>query len=421
MMAPMKLLAVLACVNGLRPPANTPLARDTRAEYSKESAGPQIDLLAKQHRMTVMSVERAKLEVYAAYAPRIAELEAQLKIKELEAQIAANGAAPANGAAAIPIAPSAPVALPDVPAAPAAPALDFLEYGEIPKTAFKPTAPYKSAIRSVKRAIGPDAPGEICHVVVTTEGKLPYVEGQSVGVVPPGNKGGKPHQQRLYSIASTRYGDDGAGDSVSLCVRRAVYVDPETGKEDPAKKGICSNFLCDGSPGDTVALTGPVGKGLLLPESPDADIIMVATGTGVAPYRGFVKRLFDEKTPANDAFTGRAWLFFGGPTSDSILYPELWDAAKASKPDQFDLTLAISREQTNKDGGRMYVQHRIVEHADEIFDRLDNGAHFYLCGLKGMQPGIEAALEEVCDKKGLVFKDWAKALKKDKRYHVEVY
>ena len=71
MMAPMKLLAVLACVNGLRPPANTPLARDTRAEYSKESAGPQIDLLAKQHRMTVMSVERAKLEVYAAYAPPV--------------------------------------------------------------------------------------------------------------------------------------------------------------------------------------------------------------------------------------------------------------------------------------------------------------------------------------------------------------
>ncbi|KAH8072802.1 NADPH-hemoprotein reductase [Aureococcus anophagefferens] len=418
-MAPMKLLAVLACVNGLRPPANTPLARDTRAEYSKESAGPQIDLLAKQHRMTVMSVERAKLEVFAAYAPRIAELEAQLKIKELEAQIAANGAAPANGAAAIPIAPSAPVALPD---APAAPTLDFLEYAEIPQDgvqahgALQVGDPEREARDRARRARG-DLPRRHDDGGQAALRRGPVRRRRAAG-----EQGRQaPPAAALLHRVDALHGDDGAGDSVSLCVRRAVYVDPETGKEDPAKKGICSNFLCDGSPGDVVALTGPVGKGLLLPESPDADVIMVATGTGVAPYRGFVKRLFDEQTPANDAFTGRAWLFFGGPTSDSILYPELWDAAKASKPDQFDLTLAISREQTNKDGGRMYVQHRIVEHADEIFDRLDNGAHFYLCGLKGMQPGIEAALEEVCDKKGLVFKDWVKALKKDKRYHVEVY
>lgn len=50
------------------------------------------------------------------------------------------------------------------------------------------------------------------------------------------------------------------GQTASLCVRRAVYVDPETGKEDPAKKGVCSNFLCDAQPGAPVSLTGPTGK-----------------------------------------------------------------------------------------------------------------------------------------------------------------
>ena len=76
------------------------------------------------------------------------------------------------------------------------------------------------------------------------------------------------------------------GTTTTLCVRRAVVVDEISGKIIPDKVGICSNFLCDAKPGDEVKLTGPTGKVLLLPEqSPEADIIMVATGTGVAPFR----------------------------------------------------------------------------------------------------------------------------------------
>ena len=208
---------------------------------------------------------------------------------------------------------------------------------------------------------------------------------------------------------------------MSLCVRRAVYVDPETGAEDPAKKGVCSNFLCDSKPGASVKITGAVGKGMLLPDDDAADIIMVATGTGVAPFRGFIQRLFVERTPAAAAFEGRAWLLFGGPTSDSVLYKELWEQAAANKPGQFELTLAISREQTTSTGGKMYVQERLTERADELFERLAGGAHLYLCGLKGMQPGIEAALEQAAVARGLDFKTWLKALRKEKRYHVEVY
>jgi hypothetical protein len=64
------------------------------------------------------------------------------------------------------------------------------------------------------------------------------------------------HGVRLYSIASSRYGDAFDGKTTTLCVRRAVYTDPETGKEDPAKKGLCSNFLCDATPGTEIMMTG---------------------------------------------------------------------------------------------------------------------------------------------------------------------
>merc|ERR1719498_1431548 len=172
---------------------------------------------------------------------------------------------------------------------------DFLEadpyydMSSIPLNTYKNKEPFTGKVISCKRIVGPQATGETCHIIMNHEGKMPYWEGQSYGVIPPGlnPKNGKPNGVRLYSIASSRYGDDMTGTTTSLCVRRATYWCPEMGKEDPAKKGVCSNYLCDAKAGDEVKLTGPSGKVMLLPEKtmqekPDTDIIMVATGTGIA-------------------------------------------------------------------------------------------------------------------------------------------
>merc|ERR550539_2289259 len=98
------------------------------------------------------------------------------------------------------------------------------------------------------------------------------------------------------------------GNTATLCVKRAIYWDPELGREDPAKKGVCSNYLCDLEPGDEIKLTGPTGKVMLLPETaPQTDIIMLATGTGIAPFRSFLRRLFLEDTPYARDFKGIAW------------------------------------------------------------------------------------------------------------------
>merc|ERR1712146_241444 len=130
---------------------------------------------------------------------------------------------------------------------------------------------------------------------------------------------------------------------------------------------------------------------------------------------------FIEDTPAAKAYKGVAWLFLGVANSDALLYDDELQMIKQKFPDQFKLDYALSREQTNKKGGKMYIQDKVEEYADDIFNRLDNGAHIYFCGLKGMMPGIQGMLEEVCNSKGLNYEEWLKGLKKNGQWHVEVY
>jgi len=307
---------------------------------------------------------------------------------------------------------------------------DFLEaspyydQSSVPVNTFKNKSPFTGKVVSTKRIVGPKATGETCHIVIDHQGDFPYWEGQSWGVIPPGarEKDGKPHSVRLYSIASSRYGDDMTGKTGSLCVRRATYWDPEMKADDPAKKGICSNFLCDTTPGSEVTMTGPAGKVMLMPEEdPKTDYIMVATGTGIAPFRGFVRRLFAENTPAAKAYKGQAWLFLGVANSDALLYDDEFQEAKKEYPDNFRLDYALSREQNNKKGGKMYIQDKVEEYSDEIFEKLNSGAHIYFCGLKGMMPGIQEMLADVCKAKDLDYDTFIKGLKKNKQWHVEVY
>ena len=111
----------------------------------------------------------------------------------------------------------------------------------------------------------------------------------------------------------------------------------------------------------------------------------------------------------------------GVANTDALLYDDEWQAVLKSHPKNFRLDYALSREQTNVDGGKMYIQDKVKEYADEVFERMDAGAHMYFCGLKGMMPGITEMLEGVSAKKGLVWEDKLKEWKKAGQWHVEVY
>lgn len=90
-----------------------------------------------------------------------------------------------------------------------------------------------------------------------------------------------------------------------------------------------------------------------------------------------------EKTQAAANFGGFAWLIFGVANIDSLLFHDEWQSLQEAHPDKFRVTYALSREDKNGAGGKMYVQDRIAENAEELFARMRQGAHIYFCGLKG--------------------------------------
>ncbi|MEL6457379.1 MAG: ferredoxin-NADP reductase [Cyanobacteria bacterium J06641_2] len=295
---------------------------------------------------------------------------------------------------------------------------------DVPVNIYRPKNPYVGKCLSNEELVGENGIGTVRHLKFDISGgDLRYLEGQSIGIIPPGvDKNGKPEKLRLYSIASTQHGDDVDDKTVSLCVRRLEYKHPETGE---TVYGVCSTYLTGLEVGADVQITGPVGKEMLLPDDPEAKIVMMGTGTGIAPFRAYLWRMFkdsERKVNADYQFKGFAWLIFGIPTTPNILYKEELEELQSKYPDNFRLTYAISREQKNKDGGRMYIQHRCEEYADELWKMVkDENTYVYICGLKGMEDGIDAALSAAAAKEGVEWSSYQKQLKKAHRWNVETY
>ncbi len=178
--------------------------------------------------------------------------------------------------------------------------------------------------------------------------------------------------------------------------------------------GSASNYLAE--PGDTVPVYVAANPRFRLPENPDAPVIMIGAGTGVAPYRAFL-----EERDAAGA-TGDNWLFFGDRNFESdFLYQVEW--ARFRKDGVLSRHhVAFSRDQAEK----VYVQDRIREQADEVFAWLERGAHVYVCGdANHMAPDVNDALLEVIER-GIgrdreAAEDYLRDLKQANRYQRDVY
>ena len=226
--------------------------------------------------------------------------------------------------------------------------------------------------------------------------------GQSFGIVPPGlDANGKPQKVRLYSIASPSWGEDGHGKVLATTPKRLIAEhSPQKLGDDPNDNslylGVCSNYLCDLKAGATIAVTGPAGKRFLLPEDTSKhDYLFLATGTGIAPFRGMAMELLQgppEGSPWRSNWNrceSRIELVMGSPYTTDLLYDDLFRGL-AAKNSNFHYHPVISRE-TREDGCKGEYAHQFLER--RLGDRFDAMLRnprtlIYVCGLAGMQMGL---------------------------------
>jgi ferredoxin--NADP+ reductase len=286
--------------------------------------------------------------------------------------------------------------------------------GVVPLNLYRVSRPGMARVISSER-LTPATHEDVRHITLSLAGLgYRFLEGQSMGILPPGtDERGRAHKLRLYSFASSRLGDDRSGTTASLCVKRVVVPDRNTGG---VYHGVASNYLCDARAGDAVSITGPAGKTLLLPPDPASNLILLATGTGIAPFRGFLRRIYEELP----GWSGQVRLFFGARTRAECLYRDELESYR-SRPG-YDVVYALSREERAGSGERMYVHHRLAERMDDAWALLGlEDTYLYICGIKGMEEGIERVLADRARAEGVNWELMHEALSDQGRFLVETY
>ena len=215
-------------------------------------------------------------------------------------------------------------------------------------------------------------------------------------------------QPRLYSIASSQKAHP---DAVHLTVAAVRYE-----SHGRKREGVCSTFLADRADNSSVPVFVHTAKHFRVPEELSAPVIMVGPGTGIAPFMAFL-----QERKASGA-TGKNWLFFGDQKSSTdFLYREELEAWQAEGV-LHRLDTAFSRDQADK----IYVQHRMLEAAQDLFEWLEQGAYFYICGdASRMAKDVDAALHKVVETAGGKTPEeaatYVEELKKAKRIRKDVY
>ncbi len=354
-------------------------------------------------------------------AARAYSVQDQLGWEELPPELSAEQLADAGVAAA-----DAPALAAATPAQAAAPQAEFsaTRYGATlpPWSAahaytnlYGPKAAQKSITATVMGNVRVTAVGKDydTHHIVLDFGSMPFpvLEGQSIGVLPPGlDEQGRPHHARQYSIASPRNGERPGYNNLSLTVKRVL----EDHQGRPVR-GVASNYLCDRVVGDKLQVIGPFGTSFLMPNHPRSHIVMICTGTGSAPMRAMTE--WRRRLRQSGKFEGgKLMLFFGARSKEELPY---FGPLQNLPKDFIDINFAFSRTPGQP---KKYVQDAMRERAADLGRLLaDADSHFYVCGLKSMEEGVVLALQDIAQQAGLDWDAVGTALQREGRLHLETY
>ena len=271
--------------------------------------------------------------------------------------------------------------------------------------------PVTATVTGNYRLTDAQAESDVRHIVLDFGNQIfPVLEGQSIGVIPPGtDASGKPHYLRMYSVASARDGERAGYNNLALTVKRVLLE--EKGKQI---KGVASNYLCDLQKGDKVQVTGPFGDRFLMPNHQGSNLIMICTGTGAAPMRAMTE--YRRRLLANSkAVDGKLMLFFGARSPEELPYFGPLRKLPASFIEQH---LAFSRV---NGAPRVYVQDKLREAYKAVTELLLGDTYIYICGLKGMETGVMEALSDMCRAANLDWNSLHARMVAEGRFHVETY
>lgn len=255
------------------------------------------------------------------------------------------------------------------------------------------TTPNASALLSAKlisstRITPEESPEEVRHLVFRTadlgfDAKI----GQSIRVMAPGEYGNK-HHTRLYTIADPEL-QQADSTEFTLCVRRCFYIDEFSGEE---YQGVASNYLCDLTPGQAIQFDGPVGLVFPVPANKKADLLMIGMGTGIAPFRAYIRHLYENL----GGWEGKVRLFYGARTGLEMLYmnEENKDLALYFDQKTFKAIQAVSPRPAMK--APVAIDQAIEQNAAEVLGMIQGSdTHVFIAGAEAMLATVEKALSQV--------------------------
>lgn len=214
-----------------------------------------------------------------------------------------------------------------------------------------------------------------------------FLEGQNIGVLVPGPHafGNKTHH-RYYTIANAKAEEGGV--ELELLVRRCFYIDEVSGEQ---YAGVASNYLCDAREGDRITLTGPHRSPFRIPADPGSNLLMLGTGTGIAPFRAFLRRIYEE----HKGWQGKVRLYYGARTGTEMLYMNDLNGDLTNYLDEKTFKAIQSLRQGILDDEADALGQGIEENAAEVWKLAqDDKTRVYLAGMKKIADALDQAMEK---------------------------
>jgi ferredoxin--NADP+ reductase len=252
------------------------------------------------------------------------------------------------------------------------------------------TRQMSATVVSSTRITPDDSETELRHIDLAVDSiDFSYQVGQSIGVLVPGpHEYGQKEYLRLYSIAGGSRGDD-FKPVISLCVKRCFYIDDFNGER---YEGKASNYLCDLKQGDAVTLVGPYNLAFTLPKEKDANLLMIGLGTGIAPFRAFIKHIYSEL----GGWEGDVRLYHGAMKGIELAYMNDQNADLEYYYDEETFKAFQVLSPRAHFDVPVDLEGAIAQNADEVWTQLqDPKTYVYVAGLKKISDQLDKALVKI--------------------------